>query len=233
MLYIGLDDTDSPTSRGTGHLAREMAAHLEGQLPVFGVTRHQLVSDARVRMTAKNSANVVHVALDSAALTAEELGPLADWVKGFVSGASQAGADPGVCLALDAPQELAEFGYRAQRMLVTAAEARALAERHGLILEALGGDGSGIIGALAAVALAASGNDGRFTQVGRVRDLTGTCRVPELHAAGIAEVQTLVGQAVCEGHVDTGDKLRPALIGGEVVLLVEPTDGGWRAVRRD
>jgi hypothetical protein len=233
MLYIGLDDTDSLTSRGTGHLARELAARLDDQLPVFGVTRHQLVNDPRVRMTAKNSANVVHVTLNDHALTTEDLEALVKFVVGFVSTKSQPEGDPGVCLAMEVPQQLFEFGHRAQRALVTADEARTLAARHGLVLKALGGDGSGIIGALAGVVLAASGNDGRFTRVGRVRDLTGTHPVAELYAAGIAGVQTLVGHVVREGCVDTGGKLRPALISGEPVLLVEPVDGGWRAVRRD
>lgn len=233
MLYIGLDDTDSLTSRGTGYLARELAARLADQLPILGVTRHQLVNDPRVRMTAKNSANVVHVALNNVASTIHDFEALIGLVTGFVATESQPEGDPGVCLAMDVPQDVFEFAYRAQRTLVTAEEAMALAVRHGLILQALGGDGSGVIGALAGVALAASGNDGRFTQVGRVRDLTGIRCVPELHAAGITAVQTLVGQPVREGRVNTGDKLRPALIGGEPVLLVEPAEDGWRAVRRD
>src|SRR6185503_7864697 len=54
-----------------------------------------------------------------------------------------------------------EFGRRCQRELVTQAEARDLAERSGIRLEGLGGTEDGVIGALAAVGLLASGNDGR------------------------------------------------------------------------
>jgi tRNA(Ile2) C34 agmatinyltransferase TiaS len=233
MLYIGLDDTDSRTSRGTGHLARELAARLQRELPVYGVTRHQLLNDPRVRMTAKNSANVIHVSLDGAALLGENFESLMAFVVAFVSARSQPEADPGLCVGVHVPQDVSDFGHRAQQTLVTRGEAQALAMGHGLVLRALGGDGSGIIGALAGVGLAATGNDGRFTQVGHVRDLAGVRDILELRAAGIAAVQTLLGEAVRQGHVETGGKVRPALIRGEPVLFVEPADGGWRAIRRD
>ena len=56
MQYlIGLDDTDNLESRGTGHLARFMATALAQDFQVQGVTRHQLLEDPRVPMTAKNS----------------------------------------------------------------------------------------------------------------------------------------------------------------------------------
>jgi hypothetical protein len=118
--------------------------------------------------------------------------------------------------------------------LVTADEARAVVNnQHDLILRALGGDGGGIIGALAAVGLAATGNDGRFIWVGSVRDVRGVQPVAAIMAAGVAAVQTLEGEVVGSGLVETGDKLRPSLIGGQAVLLVEPANRRWRAVRRD
>ena len=55
MFYIGLDDTDTLQSRGTGHLARQIAADLAADYHVCGVTRHQLLYDPRVPFTAKNS----------------------------------------------------------------------------------------------------------------------------------------------------------------------------------
>ena len=58
-----------------------------------------------------------------------------------------------------------------------------------------------MIGALAAVGLAASGEDGRYVQVGNLRELTGLQPVPALLAAGIHHVQTLDGQPVTQGMV--------------------------------
>ena len=59
MVFIGLDDTDTLESRGTGHLARQVAAVLSSDCFVLGVTRHQLLLDSRVPYTAKNSSAAV------------------------------------------------------------------------------------------------------------------------------------------------------------------------------
>jgi hypothetical protein len=55
MLFIGLDDTDNLESGGTGHLAREIAAALAARDPLLGITRHQLLVDARAPCTSKNT----------------------------------------------------------------------------------------------------------------------------------------------------------------------------------
>ena len=99
-------------------------------------------------------------------------------------------------------------------------------------MRALGGDGGGVIGALAAVGLASTGNDGRFNWVGQVRELAGIQPVAAIWEAGVARVETTTGEVIKDGQVDTGDKIRPALIDGQPVLLVEPSNGLWRAVVR-
>jgi hypothetical protein len=231
-LYIGLDDTDIRTSPGTGHLTRHIASILSARFPLIGVTRHQLLSDPRVPMTAKNSANVIHLQLNSSAPQLD-LPSLADEVAAIMQAHFQSGSDPGLCLAIDPPAAIAQYGRRTQTTLIKAAEPRALADEHDLILRPLGGDGGGIIGALAAVGLASTGNDGRFNWVGQVRELQGIQPVEAVIAAGVARVQTIEGEIISRGQVDTGDKARPSLIGRQAVLLVEPAGDVWRAVRRD
>ncbi len=230
ILYIGLDDTDILTSPGTGHLAREIALLLALRWPLRGITRHQLLNDPRVPMTAKNSANVIHLEVDPGVV---DLIGLADEVAGLMLARFQPGSDPGLCVALTPPGEVTVFGQRAKAELVTKAEARQLADMHHLILRELGGTGGGIIGALAGAGLAGSGEDGRFVLVGKLRDLRGVQPVEAVLAAGVVGVQTLDGQPITTGQIDTGDKPRAALIGGQPVLLVEAAGDGWRAVRRD
>jgi hypothetical protein len=41
MLIAGLDDTDTIETRGTGHLARQIAAEIAADFSVLGVVRHQ------------------------------------------------------------------------------------------------------------------------------------------------------------------------------------------------
>jgi len=228
MLFIGLDDTDTLESRGTGHLARQIAAVLAADYPVLGVTRHQLLLDPRVPCTKNNSSAAILLNADG------DLDPIAllDRVRALVLDDYLPGSDPGLCVTHAVPAAVTEFGRRAQRHLVTQDEARALAAAHGLPLLGLGGTKDGIIGALAAVGLAASGEDGRYVLVGRSRELSGLQPVSTLQAAGISAVQTLDAQPVTSGLVQT-DKLRPARRGGRPVAVVEWTGDHWHPLKLD
>ena len=231
-IFIGMDDTDNLTSPGTGHLARDIAAILCERFHIIGVTRHQLLFDVRVPMTAKNSANVIHLCRTE---DLPSLDSLADDVAELMQDCFQPGSDPGLCVAEGSalPPAIVEFGQRTKTSLVTAAEAQQLANTYQIILRPLGGDGGGVIGALAAAGLASSGNDGRFNQVGRIRELRGVLPVETIRAAGAARVQSIEGQVIQAGLVDTGERMRLALRDGQPVLLVEAVNGRWRAVRRD
>lgn len=228
MFFIGLDDTDTLESRGTGHLARQIAAELAADYPVLGVTRHQLLVDPRVPCTKNNSCAALALDLDGDG----DPRLLLESVRDMMLADFQPGSDPGLCVARVVPDAVTEFGHRAQRELVTPGEAQELAAAFGLHLVALGGDGSGVIGALAAVGLAATGQDGRYVLVGRSRELTGLQPVSALLAAGIAAVQTVDGTNVNDGLVQT-DKLRPARRGGRPVAVVEWTGDYWLPLKLD
>jgi dienelactone hydrolase len=142
----------------------------------------------------------------------------------------QPGSDPGLCLAGSIPAAVTEFGHRAQRELVSQDDARALAAEHGFLLQDLGGDEGGVIGALAAVGLAASDEDDRYVLVGRSRELAGLQPVPALMDAGIVAVETSEGEPVVEGWVQS-DRLRPARRGGRAIAVVEWAGDHWLAIK--
>jgi len=213
MLYIGLDDTDNLESRGTGHL---------------GVTRHQLLVDPRVPCTKNNSCAAIALEANGDVDPSALLEQVRQWMLDDL----QPGSDPGLCVARMVPAAITEFGQRVQRQLVTQAEARAMAEAHGIPLVGLGGDEGGVIGALAAVGLAAGGDDGRYVLVGHSRDLAGLQPVPALLEAGITAVQTLDGQPVIDGLVQT-DKLRPARRGGRPIAVVQWDGETWQPLKLD
>lgn len=228
MIYIGLDDTDVLESRGTGRLAREIAHVLAQDGSLLGVTRHQLLLHPEVRYTKNNS---------SAALlfddgVSDDLDALLERVRDLVMQDYYPGSDPGICVALDPPPAITAFGRRVQQTVVSQGEARALAETHGIPLLGLGGDESGVIGALAAVGLAASGDDGRYVLVGRSRELRGELTVPQILGAGIVAVQTLDGQPVRDGLIAV-DRLRPARRNGRPVLVVEREGDRWLPLKLD
>src|SRR6266496_1246484 len=95
MIYIGMDDTDNKTSRGTGRLARAIAALLAQHHTVFGITRHQLLDDPRVPYTSHNSSATIHLQEDGIT----DLSELADTVQAHMLADWQDGSDPGLCVA--------------------------------------------------------------------------------------------------------------------------------------
>jgi tRNA(Ile2) C34 agmatinyltransferase TiaS len=228
MIFIGLDDTDTLESRGTGHLARQIAAALAADYHVLGVIRHQLLVDPRVPCTKNNSCAAISLNGNGGL----DVGDVLEQVRALMLTDYQLGSDPGLCVAHDVPAAVSEFGRRVQRQLVTQEEARALAAAHDIPLVGLGGDEDGVIGALAAVGLAATGEDGRYVLVGRSRELSGLQPVSALLAAGIAAVQTIEGEPVADGLVRT-DKLRPARRDGRAVAVVEWAGDHWLPLKLD
>jgi hypothetical protein len=228
MQYIiGIDDTDNLESRGTGHLARAMAIALAQDFRVHGVTRHQLLQDKRVPMTAKNSS--AGIIFEGDPIPLEEI---AHYARKILLDDFQPGSDPGLCVAAKVPAEIISYGGRVQREFIYQQEPRNLAAAHGLFLEGLGGTEGGVIGALAAVGLAAGGNDGRYVQVGSIRDLEGMQPLSAVLAAGIIAVQTMDAQPVTTGLV-LADKLRPARRNGQPVLFVERQADHWLPLKLD
>ena len=134
-IYLGIDDTDTRESRGTGRLARAIAAELARMYTVTGVTRHQLFVHPAVPYTSHNSSAVIHIheetngAVAEIFETAKEL-MLADFIEGSA---------PGICVAGDRKinGDITHFGLAAKTSIVTQDEARSLAREAGILLEGL------------------------------------------------------------------------------------------------
>ncbi len=227
MVYFGIDDTDNATSRGTGQLARRIAAVLAERCDCLGVTRHQLLVDDRVPYTSHNSSAAICVNPSSL----DDCADLYAFVRGMITADFQPGSDPGLCMAIGAiPEEVQNFGQHAQTELVTQAQARTIANNHAIMLEGLGGTEDGVIGALAAVGLAASGNDGRYLLTGHIRELAGLITITEALNSGIDQVLTLDGTAIETGCI-LADKLRPARRNGRPVQFVEWLGDYWAPLK--
>jgi hypothetical protein len=146
-----------------------------------------------------------------------------------------------LCLAPTVPPEVVAFGRRCQGEIVQQSEARRLAAQFGIHLEGLGGTEGGVIGALAAVGLHTTGDDGRVVHFGTSHsepfDIVGVHSLQAIFACGVVDVlRHDDGSPVVAGSVALEKKLRPNLRGGRIVLYVEPnrsveTDAEWRSVR--
>jgi tRNA(Ile2) C34 agmatinyltransferase TiaS len=228
IYFIGMDDTDNTESRGTGHLARQVAACLSADFEILGVVRHQLLFDPRVPYTKHNSSATIVVNAEGPV----DLKMIFQQVKECMLADFQPGSDPGLCVAAEVPYEITQFGRRAKVELVTQEEARSLASKYGILLEGLGGTQGGVIGALSGVGLAAGGEDGRYVLVGSMRELSGLQPVEAVLAAGVDRLQTEDGQLITQGLILTS-KLRPARRGGRPVGYVQWEEDHWQPMKLD
>lgn len=225
-FLFSIDDTDIPGSRGTGRLAREIADELASEHIISGVTRHQLLVHPQVPYTSHNSCAVIHISGTNDTSRQEIIATAREIILGnFIEG-----SDPGICLASPAQVSRAVtlFGLAAKKEPVSQIQARRIAAESGILLEGLGGTNDGVIGALAGIGLAASGNDGRFVQKGDLRQIRGRRQISELLAAGIDRVMTSDGAAVTEGFVTFAKFPKPALREGRAVLFVTGSDESWQ-----
>jgi hypothetical protein len=222
IIYIGIDDTDIEGGPGTGRVARGLAQALVEQCGVksLGVSRHQLLIDDRVRCTSHNSSKGLALVTDRPEADLYE--PSIHYMKScFVNG-----SDPGLCICPEEKitPEIKKYAVSAKEILLSKEDAIELADKYHVFLKELGGDGGGIIGALASVGLRAEGNDGRLVDLQGIKDIKGIITVGDvLEKTGIVRVQDIHGNLLEKTElIDSLDWLRPSMIAGEPVLRVKP-----------
>jgi hypothetical protein len=218
MIYIGIDDTDSLVSRGTGKLARTIAAQIANKYEVFGVTRHQLFVHPDIPFTSHNSCAVIHAVASPSAMS-----EIFDAAKRLMLEDFIDGSDPGlaICSTEQLTPAAVAFGQDAKIMIVSKERALRVARNCRILVEGLGGTNDGIIGAIAGVGLASLQNDGRFLFKGKNRELTGVRSIREILDAGIDHVMTLQGDVISEGDVRILKNVTPSFVQGKAVLFVE------------
>lgn len=162
-LYLCVDDTDDLTKEtSTGKIAAMILKRLEklGGAPRHGVSRHQLLLQEGVPYTSHNSAMCIQMSCGG--LSIAEIRREAERIV-LQNCAKTANPGLAICCAEEPDRELIAFGFEAKRTILEKTRALALAETlAGVTLLELGGDGAGVIGALAGIGLRMSGCDGSF-----------------------------------------------------------------------
>lgn len=230
-ILIGIDDTDDIDSKGTGAIASELRVLVEsGGFGKCGyITRHQLLVHPDIRYTSHNSSMIFSADVDG-----DRLDELTQAVCDYVAKESAPSADPAVCIlftdGLVDERRLAEFGYLAKNKVLKKTDAYDTAKKCGVFLKELGGDGTGVIGALAGVALRLTGNDGELKGGAKEFREEETYIVGRLKEnACIDEVKDIDG-----GYPRDDDpvyvpwKVKPVLTDGKLVVFVKSNPaGGW------
>lgn len=218
--YIGLDDTDYGDSIGTGALSRELAEYLKRELNATcqGITRHQFLIHPDIPYTTHNSGACIALTTD------KSLDFVAEICEHFMLFLFHPGADPGLCVMARDHQhpDLVHFGHQAQTTVVSLEQARQLGQTHNMFLKELGGDGIGIIGALASSALRIDGNDGRFIGLRGIRGVPK--ETTALHILETTGVETIVDEKEIPipetSKIQTNNWVRPLLVENKAVLRV-------------
>jgi hypothetical protein len=186
----------------------------------LGVSRHQLLMDSRVRSTSHNSSKGLAMLTDR---------PESDFYEPaikFMQSCFVEGSDPGLCFCPEDKmnQEIIDYAYSSKKVLLCKEDAINLAAKYKIFLKELGGDGGGVIGALASVGLRAAGDDGRVIDLKGIKEIKGIISAGQvLERTDIVRVQDMNGNLLRPDElIDSRDWLRPSLVGGEPVLRVKP-----------
>lgn len=239
QLVLGLDDTDVIDSPGTNQLARDIAEALGCLgLRADAVVRHQLFLDPRVRYTSQNGSAAIAFSLPAGSYKSAAVFESA-WqtARRMTLDFAPEGSDPGLALSWheDIPQSTQDYAKACLSEIVTREGAEAEAARVGIRLEALGGDGGGVIGALAALGLIASGHDGRVVHRAGwpwPDDFGGLRSREEVLNRGIDAITDIEGIPWTGASIDLGKRLRPLWRNGQVSLVVEvQADGSARGLK--
>lgn len=244
-LLIGIDDTDDQFSPGTGRRARALITELAaaGLGSPAGATRHQLLVDDRIPYTSHNSSACL--AWRSPAGNPHAVREtIIELAGSFLERVCPPDADPGLAVAV--PAELTdtaavvEFGRCAKREVLHPRQARELAAQLGVHLSGHGGTQGGVLGALAAVGLQLSGGDGLFITLPGLEELPWEATIDELLGwVPVDDARDPNDRRPESGElIELGDWVRPVLLGGCAVLLLDPParlpDGrrSWRTAPR-
>ena len=235
MIYLGIDDTDIVGSPGTNQLARAIVRRLGRAARRAIVCRHQLFFDPRVPYTSQNGSASIQLPHGDDISRDDLTAAVRDEMRAFFV----EGSDPGLAIATEATCEMTAFAVRAKCDVVSQSDARSVAQQSACHLEGLGGTNQGIIGALAAVAFAAGGDDGRVVHMEEwpwPDPFSGVQQVAAVRARGVAEIRPTTSEPFAGDLVDIGKHLRPNWRGGRVVLFVERAGEAaspWRARKLD
>ncbi len=239
-ILLGIDDTDVIGSRGTGFLSRQLASELEGNRlgTIISITRHQLLIHPDIPYTSQNSSACLMI-------KSNKVEEIRNYATKYLKKNCQEGSDAGLCIL---PNEIilddiTNFGYAAKERVLEIKDAYDLAERNGIYLEGFLGNKQGVIGALAAVGLRISGNDGRYIWLKGVKELR-ELKAGVFLAADLKELLSLnsIGtfddiQAKDDDRIQGTDWIRPVLKDNKTFLIVEKTknndDYEWKVANKD
>ena len=222
-LFIGIDDTDSATSKGTGHFSRCLGHQIEkaGLGQIAGISRHQLLKDKSLDYTTSNNSTCVEL------VTNAETSVIIEFMRDFIRKNSAKDSEPGFCITSSQciNQKVIDFGIKVKKKIVTSDQAFLLASEYDIHIEGINKDSRGIIGALAAIGLRATGDDGTMIWVKghEINDMTGVFHAGEIYCNTRVDcIKTSEGFRIpVNATIECIGITKPQLMENYVTIIVE------------
>jgi len=222
---VGIDDTDNKNSRGTGFLSRQIASmiHKNKLGLVSSISRHQLFVHKSIPYTSQNSSACLCV-------EAKNIELLQKKVEEYLLENAALGSDVGLAISSieNVNEHVINWGQNAKVKVLRQLEATKLASDNGVFLKGLTGTNDGIIGALAALGLRKSGNDGRciWLEGKELREIEGVYKIRDLFGMiNINSAMDIEGNILNESEkIFTGNWLRPVIRNNKITIIAEQSE---------
>lgn len=232
--YIAIDDTDAiGYATSTGEICEEIREHIEHYYAkTTTITRHQLLLHEDIPYTSHNSSMCF-----STSLSPREFEDVQKFIIDYVMMKSAPSSAPGICMGFEKDfydlSGLITYGLDAKQKVLTKESAYAMAKKQNLFLKELKNRGDGIIGALAGVALRASGYDGRIK--GKVIIDKKILSIHELLALGIFDEIREKNKKTIDVHkmVVVREYLKGIYFEHKSILLVEEYEDYYKPLLKE
>jgi len=225
LVTVCIDDTDRPGDRDTSRLALGILAVLAPRYRCHSLTTHPHLPGWGSVDGAGGNRSAAMRFVDGPGLELEEL---VHEIRCLVLEDLLPGSHPGICAGRSFSMAARLLAAESRERIISPDEARAAAEASGLLLEGLAGTGRGVVGALAGAAMAAAGGPGTYLQLGDTPlDHSGLMPPRKLRALGIERfVDVGSGADVAMRPLEVDRGLRPVMLGGQPVVLVQLSESG-------
>lgn len=222
-LFIGIDETDNGGKKGTDVFSICLGHQLEkeGLGHIAGISRHQLFTGKALTYSNGNGAACIEL------ITCNETSEILSSVRQFIKANAHRGSETGFCLSenQEVPRMVIDWGLKARKKTVDLSEACFVAAECNLHLEGITKNARGMIGALAAVGLRATGDDGSMIWVKghEINQLKGIFHAGEIYCSTRVDcIQTCDGFRIpVNATIEWQPQSRPVIRENHVTLLVE------------
>ncbi|MDD2587241.1 MAG: hypothetical protein PHT79_09300 [Syntrophomonadaceae bacterium] len=227
-IFVGIDDSRRLDGGGAGEIVSLLTRTIDekgwGKSAI--PSRHRLYPHPDTGYRKHNTARSF-----SAEVKEQYMEELIDYACVMIKSNGTSDSNSGLAIAvperMDNTDELIDYAYRTKETMINSDEALAMAKKPGLYIFELSGNGKGIIGALAAVGLRMTGNDGQFRgklQLGTGEGYIATVK-EIIEKSHIEQVKNMDFENLgTEESVRMGEKVKVVLLDHQYTLMVFPTD---------